>query len=288
MTTLFCFGFGYSAMALARHLAARGWRVSGTARSDERASDIRAAGFEPILFSNDGALVDIQEAVERATHILVSIPPGEGGDPVLRSFGDQLSAVSTLAWLGYLSTVGVYGNWDGAWVGEEDEARPVSERSKRRVAAERAWLDLAAANTLPVHIFRLAGIYGPGRNALENLQKGIARRIDKPGQVFNRIHVEDIARVLAASIGKPNPGAIYNVTDDEPSPPQDVVAYAAKLLGPAPPPLIPFQDAELSPMGRSFYGENKRVRNDRIKSELGVTLAYPTYREGLRAILEGM
>lgn len=288
MRTLFCFGFGYSAMALARRLAAEGWRVSGTVRSKERAADIDAAGFTPLLFGGDGPSGDIVDAINRATHILVSIPPGNDGDPVLRNYGDPLKTASALGWLGYLSTIGVYGDWDGAWVNEDNETRPISARSKHRLAAEFAWLDLAETQELSVHIFRLAGIYGPGRNALENLKKGTARRIDKPRQVFNRIHVDDIANVLKASIGKPNPSAIYNVTDNEPSPPQDVVAYAAKLLGMEPPPIIAFEDADLTPMGRSFYGENKRVSNERIKCELDVMLAYPTYREGIAALLKSV
>lgn len=285
MNKLLCFGFGYSAMALAHRLAAKGWDVSGTVRSADRAEAIQAAGFTPVLFSGDEPRADVQTAILGATHFLVSTPPGNKGDPVLRHHQAHLIDAPDLKWLGYLSTVGVYGNWDAAWVSEEDEPRPVSERSHARVAAERAWLDLATTHGLPVHIFRLAGIYGPRRNALENMTKGTARRIHKPGQVFNRIHVEDIAAVLEASISKPNPGAIYNVTDDEPSPPQDVVAFAADLLGLTPPPLIPFEEAGLSPLGRSFYGENKRVKNSRIKSELGVVLTYPTYREGLAAIL---
>ena len=285
MNKLLCFGFGYSAMALAHRLAAKGWDVSGTVRSADRAEAIQAAGFTPVLFSGDEPRADVQTAILGATHLLVSIPPGNEGDPVLRHHQAHLIDAPDLKWLGYLSTVGVYGNWDGAWVSEEDEPRPVSERSRARVAAERAWLDLATTHGLPVHIYRLAGIYGPRRNALENLKKGTARRIHKPGQVFNRIHVEDIAAVLEASIVKSDPGAIYNVTDDEPSPPQDVVAFAADLLGLTPPPLIPFEEAGLSPLGRSFYGENKRVKNSRIKSELGVVLTYPTYREGLAAIL---
>ncbi len=288
MKRLFCFGFGYSAMALARHLASQGWRASGTVRSSERAWEIEAVGFSPIPFSCDSRSAALDGEINAATHILISIPPGENGDPVLRLHDNLLRRAEALEWLGYLSTVGVYGDWGGAWVTEDNETRPVSERSRRRVGAERAWLDLAEKWTLPVHIFRLAGIYGPGRNALENLRNGTARRIDKPGQVFNRIHVDDIANILAASIARPKSGAIYNVSDDEPAPPQDVVAFAAQLLRLTPPPLIAFEKAELTPMGRSFYGENKRVCNDRIKKELAVDLIYPTYRQGLAAIMRSL
>ena len=191
----------------------------------------------------------------------------------------------SLVWLGYLSTTGVYGDRSGGWVDEESELHPSGERGRRRVAAEAGWLDLWRRSGAPVHVFRLAAIYGPGRSPIEALRVGTAKRIAKPGQVFSRIHVEDLASVLAASIARPQPGAVYNVCDDEAAPPEAVVAYAAGLLGIAPPPLVPFEEAGLSAMARSFYDDNKRVSNARIKSELGVTLRYPTYREGLAAIL---
>ena len=219
------------------------------------------------------------------THLLVSIPPDIEGDMVLRHFRDDIAALPDLAWVGYLSTVGVYGDRQGQWVDETAPARPTSERSLRRVLAEQAWLTFGAESGRRVEVFRLAGIYGPGRSVIDNLRAGTARRIVKPGQVFNRIHVDDIARVLAAAIDTPAGHTLYNVADDEPAPPQDVVAYAAELLGIDPPPEIPIAQAGLTGMSASFWAESKRISNARIKSALGVTLAYPTYREGLRAIV---
>lgn len=272
---LFCFGLGYSARALVALLRPRGWHVAGTARSAEAVD-----GIAPIRFDGAGPMADTTE-LRRATHVLVSAPPGRDGDPVLRWHAADLKAAPNLCWVGYLSTTGVYGNRDGGWV---DEASPLAAntmRGRRRVAAERAWL----ATGLPVHLFRLAGIYGPGRNQLETVRSGRAQRIDKPGQVFSRIHVDDIAQVLAASIERPAPGRAYNVCDDEAASPAEVVAFAARLLGVEPPPLVPFERAQMSAMGRSFYADNKRVANERIKDELGVRLRYPTYRDGLRALL---
>ena len=206
---------------------------------------------------------------------------------VLRHFRDELAALPDLAWVGYLSTVGVYGDWQGQWVDETSPTRPTSERSLRRVLAEKAWLGFGSETGRRVEIFRLSGIYGPGRSVIDNLRAGTARRIVKPGQVFNRIHVDDIAQVLAAAIDTPAGHTIYNVSDDEPAPPQDVVAYAAELLGLPIPPDIPFERAGLTGMAASFWAESKRVSNARMKTALGVTLAYPTYREGLRAIMSG-
>lgn len=284
MTSLFCFGLGYSAAALARRLAAKGWRVAGTARSPEAVERLAAQGFDATLFSGQEPGPQVPEMLAAASHVLVSAAPDEAGDPVLHHHEADLANAANIGWIGYLSTVGVYGGHDGAWIDESAELRPKSTRSVRRVAAEQAWLDFAARSEQTVQIFRLSGIYGPGRSTIDKLRRGQARRIVKPGQVFNRIHVEDIAGALEASIAQPNPGAIYNVTDDEPAPPQDVVAYGAELLDMKPPPDIPFEEADLSPMGRSFYGENKRVSNARLKQELGYAFAYPTYREGLRAL----
>ncbi len=218
-----------------------------------------------------------------ALHVLVSIAPDEDGDPVLRHFRDELAAAKPKA-LVYLSTVGVYGDHGGAWVDETSECRPVSKRARLRVAAEEEWRRFSEETGVPVAILRLAGIYGPGRGPFEKIRAGTARRIVKPGQVFNRIHVGDIAQIVEAAFERRASG-IFNGVDDEPAPPEDVLLYAAELLGVPPPPEVAFEAAELSPMARSFYGESKRVRNDKIKRELGVTLAYPTYREGLKAIL---
>jgi nucleoside-diphosphate-sugar epimerase len=279
---LFCFGLGYSAVALGRALMAEGWRVAGTTRSEERRAGLAGARFEVHLFARERPLDPA--VLAGTTHLLASIPPDEAGDPVLAHHRDHLLDLPDLAWAGYLGTTGVYGDRDGAWVDESDPVDPTMPRTRRRVAAEGAWL----ASGQPVHRFRLAGIYGPGpgRNPLDALRRGTARRIVKPGQVFGRIHVDDIVQVLRASMARPNPGAIYNLADDLPAPPQDVVAFAAGLLGVPPPPEVPFEAAELSPMARSFYADNRRIANARIKEELGVSLFHPTYREGLRAILD--
>ncbi len=274
--TLLSFGHGYSARALTHLLP--GWRVIGTTRSAEKAEALRAEGVEPLIWPGDDPL----PALDAATHILTSVAPGAEGDPVLHAFGADLAArAGQVQWAGYLSTTGVYGDHGGGWVDETTPLRPATRRGQMRVDAEAAWQALG----LPLHIFRLAGIYGPGRGPFAKVRAGTARRIVKPGQVFSRTHVDDIARVLAASIARPNPGAIYNVCDNEPAPPQDVIAHAAELLGLPLPPEIPFEEAELSPMARSFYAESKKVRNDRIKDELGVTLEYPDYRTGLAALL---
>ena len=280
---LFCFGFGYSALALARRLTASGWVVTGTCRSAEKAAVLREAGFSAVLFDRDRP-VD-PAALHGISHLLVSAPPDVAGDPVLALHGNDIAALPGLSWLGYLSTTGVYGDRGGGWVDETAQLLPTGERGRRRVAAEQGWLGLWHDSGVPVHIFRLAGIYGPGRSVFEALRAGTAKRIDKPGQVFSRIHVADLAGVLIASMEKPRPGAVYNVCDDDPAPSQAVVAHAARLLGVPPPPLVPFGAAGLSPMARSFYDDNKRVSNRLIKTELGVRLRYPDFRAGLAAIL---
>ena len=285
MNHLLCFGLGYSAREFAKRVQAEGWRVTGTTRSAESAARLTSEGFETFLFDGTERSDPLAEAVRGASHVLVSAGPDESGDPTLRCYGDDLTAASGLKWIGYLSTVGVYGDHQGRWVDEAVMPRPVSQRSRWRLAAEESWIVFGEESEHDVQLFRLSGIYGPGRNPLQKLIDGTARRIDKPGQVFNRIHVADIAGALRASITRRAPGRIYNVTDDEPAPPQDVIAYAAELLEMDPPPLIPFDEASLSPMGRSFYGENKRVSNARLKHELGYELVYPTYREGLKALL---
>jgi nucleoside-diphosphate-sugar epimerase len=274
--TLLSIGHGYSARALARLLIPMGWTVIGTTRSEEKARHLEAEGVAPLIWP--GAALPIAEA----THVLSSVAPDGDGDPVLAEAADAFRTAKALEWVGYLSTTGVYGDRGGDWVDETSDLTPATERGKARVAAERAWQALGQ----PLHIFRLAGIYGPGRGPFEKVRNGSARRIIKEGQVFSRIHVDDIAQILAASIARPNPGAIYNVCDDDPAPPEYVIAYAASLLGLPPPPAIAFEAAQLSPMARSFYAESKRVRNDRIKRELGITLRYPDYSSGLAALLE--
>lgn len=283
MKHLFCFGMGYSATALARRLSDV-WQVTGTYRSPEAKASLVAAGFGQVPFDGNSALPT--GALDGVTHLLMSISPGKDGDPVLAQCADQIIAhAGQLDWAGYLSTTGVYGDRAGGWVDETSDLTPSTERGRRRLEAENGWLELHTKHGLPVHLFRLAGIYGPGRNQLESVRKGTARRVIKPGQVFSRIHVDDIAGVVAASIAQPEPGAAYNVCDDETAPPQDVVAYAAELLGLEPPPEIAFDDAEMSPMGRSFYAESKRVSNERMKQVLGYELIYPTFREGLKSLL---
>ena len=275
-------GHGYSAGFLTRLLVAQGWTVTGTTRDDP--ARVQAAGAAPRRWPGDEDAVRAELA--RADAILLSAGPGPDGDPALRDFGPAIAA-SPARWLGYLSTTGVYGDRQGAWVDETAALTPATRRGRERVAAEAAWQALAAAHGLPLHIFRLAGIYGPGRGPFEKIRSGTARRIIKPGQVFSRIHAEDIAQVLAASIARPAPGAIYNVCDDDPAPPQDVLAHAAALIGAPVPPAEDFATAEMTPMARSFYAESKRVANDRIKRDLGITLRYPDYRAGLAALLNG-
>lgn len=280
---LFCFGLGYSALALADTLRAEGWGIAGTCRTPETLTALRGRGLDAHLFERAHLLAP--SALEGVTHVLQSIPPDAEGDPVLALQRATLARLPQLRWFGYLSTTGVYGDRGGGWVDEQSDLQPTGERGRRRVAAEVGWSRLAHAEGLPLHIFRLAGIYGPGRSALDSLRAGTARRIIKPGQVFSRIHVADIVQVLRASLARPSPGAVYNVCDDDPAPPWEVIEYAAQLLGVPPPPAVPFEQAELSEMARSFYDDNKRVRNERIKRELGVQLMYPSYREGLRALI---
>lgn len=275
MNTLLSLGHGYSAQALAARLIPLGWRVIGTTRSADKAAVLQREGVEPLVLP-----CDLGPAIDQATHILASAAPDAGGDPFLAMAGAAL-AEAPAKWVGYLSTTGVYGDHDGGWVDEAAPLTPGTVRGQQRVLAEAQW----RATGLPVHIFRLAGIYGPGRGPFEKVRDGTARRIIKEGQVFSRIHVEDIGNILHASISRPAPGGVYNVCDDDPSPPEDVLAHAAHLLGLPIPPAIAFDEAEMTPMARSFYSENKRVRNDRIKEELGVRLIYPTYKEGLAALL---
>lgn len=271
---LLCFGLGYSARALAARLQREGWTVRGTSRNGDGST---------LPFDREHALP--ASTFAGVTHVLVSVPPDEAGDPVLDTHANHIAASPGLAWLGYLSTTGVYGDRGGAWIHEASELRPSGARGRRRVAAETGWLDLWRRRNVPVHVFRLAGIYGPGRSPFEALRAGTARRIDRPGHVFSRIQVDDLASILIASMARPRPGAIYNVCDDEPAEPAAVIAHAAALLGAVPPPMVPFDKAELSPMARSFWNDNKRVSNALIKRELGVALRYPNYRAGLAALL---
>lgn len=303
MPRLFCFGYGYCARALADLFAPQGWEVVGTVRgsalgtarltnrdgsraksADNTAKRGNGTGVRLVNFDRDHPL--LPEDFAGTTHVLSSVPPDETGDPVLNGAWKTLvEARDTIRWIGYLSSTGVYGNHDGNWVDETTSVQPSSPRAERRAAAEASWLVLGREQDLPVHVFRLSGIYGPGRSVFDELRDGSAKRIVKPGHVFGRIHVDDIATTLAASIAQPNPGTIYNVTDDEPAAPADVMAYAASLIRVAPPREVPFEKAELSPMAASFWADNRRVSNVRIKRELGVKLAHPTYREGLHAVL---
>ena len=274
--TLLCIGYGFSARALTPLLHPLGWTITGTTRSAEKGEAMRAEGVTPMIWPGS----DLDSALKAASHLLISAAPTpDSGDPLLASM--DLSAYR-FNWVGYLSTTGVYGNHDGAWVDESTPLTPSTRRGALRVAAESAW----QTTDLPLHIFRLAGIYGPGRGPFSKVRNGTARRIIKAGQMFSRIHADDIAQVVAASIAQPRPGAVYNLCDDDPAPPQDVLAYAAELLGLPLPPEVDFDSADMTPMARSFYAENKRVRNDLIKSELGVRLKYPSYKEGLQSLLK--
>ncbi len=277
--TLLSLGHGYSAQGLTKRLLPKGWRVIGTSRKPEKLEALAQTGIEAILFEPG----PVTEALSQATHVLASAAPSDAGDPALNMIGAELAArAAHLDWVGYLSTTGVYGDHQGGWVDESAALTPATRRGRLRVEAEAAW---QAIEGLPLHIFRLAGIYGPGRGPFAKVRAGTARRIIKEGQVFSRTHVDDIAQILEASIDRPNPGAAYNVCDDDPAPPQDVIEHAAKLLGLPVPPAIDFEEAEMTPMARSFYAESKRVSNARIKDELGVDLIYPDYRAGLAALL---
>lgn len=280
--TLLVFGHGYSATALSKRLIPAGWRVIGTTRDPERVEHMTEIGVEPMLWPGS----DMSDALADASHVLVSIAPNETGDPVLEELSTDLSNASHLKWLGYLSTTAVYGDHQGGWVDEGTALAPATKRGQWRVDAELGWAELAQLTNLPLHIFRLAGIYGPGRGPFAKVRAGTARRIIKENQLFNRIHVDDIATALLASFKLPNPGSVYNLCDDEAAPPQDVIGLAAEMLELPVPAAVNFEDADLSPMAKSFYGESKRVRNDRLKRELGVKLRYPTYRDGLAALLD--
>ena len=283
-----CVGLGYSARAIAARLDKTVWSAVGTARAESDVGTIREGGLDGIQFDGTAASPDLAAAIRSATHLVVSAPPNGDGDPLLRHHRDDVAAAGRLEWVCYLSTIGVYGDRGGDWVSETDEPRPSSERSRWRLAAEREWLASCGVSGRRLVILRLGGIYGPGRSTIDGLLAGTAKRIVKPGQIFNRIHVDDIANAAIASMDVPHGAGVFNVVDDEPSPPQDVVTFAARLIGREPPPEIAFEDAALSPMGRSFYAESKRVRNDLMKRVLGIEMIYPTYREGLTEIARTM
>jgi NAD dependent epimerase/dehydratase family len=286
VSRLFAFGLGFSAQTLATRLARKGWEIAGTVRDEGKVAQLKEAkGYAATCFAGEPDNAALAGLLQGTTHLLLSIPPGPEGDPVLAHYRDEIVKLGSLEWIGYLSTVGVYGDQHGQWVDEQTAPRPNSARTEARVLAEKAWLDFGKEIRRPVQIFRLAGIYGPGRSVFDKLAAGTARRVKKDGQVFSRIHVEDIASVLEASMVRPRAGAIYNVADDEPAAPGDVVAYAAEMIGVPPPPEVNFEDADLSPMARSFYEGSRRIGNALIKSELGVGLRYPTYREGLASLI---
>ena len=275
-------GCGYSGRAIGELLAREGANVTGTTRSRERFEALQVRGIAPLVFDGE-ATPEVEAALMKATHLVVSIAPGEAGDPVIATLAEAVKRAPALEWIGYLSTVGVYGDHGGEWVDEETVPKPVSERSRQRVEAENLWMTIALERGAPISVVRLSGIYGPGRNPLIALKEGRSRRLVKPGQVFNRIHVEDIAGAVSL-LARAQTNGIVNVTDDEPAPPQDVVTHAAELLSVEPPPEQDFETADLSPMARSFYGESKRVSNAKVKV-MGYAFRYPTYREGLAALL---
>jgi nucleoside-diphosphate-sugar epimerase len=277
---LFIFGLGYSGLEIARLAKESGWDVAGTVTTAEKAATLQAQGIETHRFDGTAPLAN---GIAGATHILCTIAPGSGGDPVLKQC---IASLGAARWLGYLSTTGVYGDTGGAWVDETARPHPTQQRSIDRLMTERAWQALGAASGAAVDIFRLPGIYGPGRSAIDQVKAGTARRIDKPGQVFSRIHIEDIAAAVVAAMTPPHAGSVFNVVDDLPASSSELIAYACELLGKPVPPAIPWAEIEptMSAMARSFYSENRRVKNERLKRELGVVLRHPTYREGLRAI----
>ena len=285
---LFCFGYGYTAdyLGYALQQNEKGWTIGGTTRDEERRRELLSRRIRARIFDYQHPIPDPESRFSRFTHLLICTPPDDDGDPVFNMHAEEFTNLPNLKWVGYLSSTGVYGNRDGGEVDERAEVRPTSRRGSRRALAEQQWLSLHRRYGLPVHIFRLSGIYGPGRSALDSVRAGVARRIEKPNHVFNRIHVDDIVQTLLASFTNPNPGAIYNLADDDPVPSHEVIAYACKLMGLEIPPLIPFEDADLAPITLSFYNDNKHVLNQKIKTELGVKLKYPNYKVGLEGCLQ--
>jgi len=282
---LMIFGFGFTSEAVGERLQGKFSRISGTTRSPAKGLMMESRNIVPVLFDGVSADETLLENLSHASHLLVSIGPDADGDPVLNALANHKHKLKHLQWVGYLSTVGVYGDHDGAWVDEDTLCKPVSRRSRERVAAENAWLEYCSELDIPLAIFRLSGIYGPGRNTFVNIEKGNARRLVKSGQVFNRIHREDIAKAVDLAIGMEAAG-IFNITDDMPAPPQDVVTFAYALTRKTPPEAIDFASAELTPMARSFYGENKRVSNARSKQVLGMVYDWPDYEASLRQMYE--
>ncbi len=288
MPTLICFGFGYCAEHFVAAFGQKFDRIFGTVRGPERAAILNAyRAVQAVVFDGAHAAPELDRASAEADCVLVSVPPGDNGDPVLAVFGDAFAAAKHLRSIVYLSTLGVYGDRGGAWVDERTPPAPASARSRERLVAEQAWQDFGARHGIAVAVLRLAGIYGPGQNALIQIASGKVRRIVKPGQIFNRIHVDDIAQAIDAAFARAASG-IFNVADDEPSPPGDPLVFAAELMGAAPPPEISFAEAapSMSPLALSFWQECRRVNNAKLKRELGVRLRYPTYREGLKALFE--
>jgi len=285
MPHLLIFGYGYTARRIGRRLRDRGWVVSGTRSTSIGAEEVDAEGIRGYVFDGKERSERLGLAARSASHVLVSIPPTEGGDPVLRHYRTDLEAAVDRGWIGYLSTTGVYGDHGGAWIDESTPVSPGTLRSVRRVEAERAWSRLANETDCTLQIFRLSGIYGPERSVIDRLRSGTAQRLVRPGLVFNRIHVDDVAGAVLAGIGAPTASGVVNVSDDHPAPPGDVLVEAAALLDIEPPPALSADAADLSPKARSFYAENKRVANARLKHTLGYRLRYPTYREGLAAIV---
>ena len=281
---LLCFGMGFSSQALARRLVPKGWQVSGTVRGVQDEAKLR--NISVINYDCSNSTLEISEAISRSTHLLITIPPQPSGDIVLNNFSTEISRARHLRWIGYISSTGVYGDNQGAWVDESSPLRATSNRNRQRIEVESAWFKIGRDHDLPVMIFRCVGIYGPGRNLLVSVRQGRARRIDKPGLVFSRIHSDDLAQTLEASIKNPQPGEVYNVSDDYPSPPAEAVEYACSLLGVEPPTLEPYEKADLSPTARGFYTTNKRISNKKIKQELGVNLQYPDYRYGLKSLIK--
>jgi nucleoside-diphosphate-sugar epimerase len=284
---LFCFGYGYTCDYLGHELLRRGgWNVAGTTRDPEKRDLLKGRNVDAHLFDHKHPLADPDLILRGTTHLLISTPPDDEGDPSFVMHAQDILSIPTIEWVGYLSTTGVYGDREGEWVDETQRVQPSSRRGSRRAKAEEQWLSLFRDDNLPVHIFRLAGIYGPGRSALDSVRAGVARRINKEGHSFARIHVEDIVQVLLASFEKQAPGEIYNVSDDLPAPSHEVITYACELLGRPLPPMVEFDDANLAPITRSFYMDNRRVKNDKIKSDLGIVLKYPDFHKGLESCLD--